>query len=103
MAASAGTKAGSTTAGVGVGDGDSLAEDVADADAAGEGDAVGVSDAGGLTAAAGTQPPRRMATATAGKLAVMRRNGIPMPSYTTRPVPWGMHRGENLLPYALGR
>jgi hypothetical protein len=105
MAARAGTNAGSTPedAGVGVGDGDSLGEGVAEADGVGEGAAVGVLDAGGLTATVGVQPPRRVATATAAKPRVMRRNGIPTPPYTTSPLPWGMHRGENLLPYALGR
>src|SRR5207248_29582 len=79
MAASAGTKAGSTPdgVGVGVGDGESLAEEAGEADGLGEGDAVGVSDAGGLIAAAGAQPPRRMATATTGKPRLIRRSEVP--------------------------
>jgi hypothetical protein len=82
MAARAGTNAGSTPegVGVGVGDGDSLAEGVADADPAGEGEAVGVSDGAGLRAAVGVHPPIRTAIATAGTPRVMRRNGIPTPS-----------------------
>src|SRR5438876_12025926 len=77
MADSAGTNPGSTPDGVGVGEGDSLAEGVGDGDVAGGGEAVGVSDAAGLTAAVGVHPPTRMATATIGKPRLRRRSGVP--------------------------
>lgn len=77
MADSAGTNPGSTPDGVGVGEGDSLAEGVGDRDVAGDGEAVGVSDAAGLTAAVGVHPPTRMATATTGKPRLRRRSGVP--------------------------
>src|SRR6266566_1997488 len=77
MADSAGTNPGSTPDGVGVGEGDSLAEGVGDGDVAGDGEAVGASDAAGLTAAIGVHPPTRMATATTGKPRLSRRSGVP--------------------------
>jgi len=77
MAASAGTNPGSMPVGVGVGDGESLAEGVADGDTTGEDEAVGVEDGAGLTAAVGVHPPRRMAIAATGKPRVIRRNEVP--------------------------
>ena len=77
MAASAGTNAGSTPDGVGVGDGESLGEGIADGVAEREGEAVGASDEPGLTAAVGVHPPIRMATATTGKPRLIRRSEVP--------------------------
>ena len=83
MAASAGTNPGSTTDGVavGVGDGDSLADDVADGEAVGEGEAVGVEDGAGLTATVGVHPPRTIAIVTRERAPTIRRSGVtaPMP------------------------
>src|SRR2546422_909237 len=91
MAASAGTNPGSTTDGVavGVGDGDSLADDVADGEAGGEGEAGGGGGGGGragaggagFRATVGVHPPRTIAIVTRERARTIRRSGVtaPMP------------------------
>jgi hypothetical protein len=79
MAASDGTKAGSTPDGVGVGAevgvgvGESLAEGVGDGDSVGEGDALGVDVGAGLTATVGVQPAMMSAMAMAAQAWAIRR------------------------------
>jgi hypothetical protein len=108
MAASAGTNPGSTpddvAEGVGVGDGDSLAEGVGDSDASGEGDVLAVDVGAGLSDAVGVHPPRTTAMAMAGTPRAIRRQGVQggMPigrGRRPRDCTW-RRPGENLLTYA---
>ncbi len=73
MAASAGTNPGSTPAGVGVGDVDSLA----DGDGSGEADPLSVGVGVGLTADAELQPARTTAMAMTTQAWTIRRDGVP--------------------------
>jgi hypothetical protein len=108
MAASAGTNPGSTpegvVVGVGVGDGDTLAEGVGESDASGEGDALGVERGAGLSAAVGVHPATTPAIANADKPPAIRRRAVPLAMDIGR---GGWLRactrrrpGEKLLPYA---
>jgi hypothetical protein len=83
MAASAGTNPGSTpdgvADGVGVGDGDSLAEGVGDGDAVGEGDVLAVAVGADLTADPEVHPTRTTAVAIRPQAWTIRRDWVPLP------------------------
>jgi hypothetical protein len=110
MAASAGTNPGSTpdgvADGVGVGDGDSLAEGVGDGDALGEGDVLAVAVGADLTADPEVHPTRTTAVAITPQAWTIRRDWVPPPMYIgrgrrLRACTTGKF-AEKLLPYAQG-